>query len=235
MIFLLVCPINSPSYPSTSSLQGSPMLSQWRFFSSVPSPVTISFVNKNNLLLLTWTTQGCLSVPYNCLSAQIRIVTSSTFSHCVARSSDSTRISFLFQAFSHLIFLKVYQLLYWLCSPVIWASYSALNLTFLDANYAWILHIFYTNPLLDTVFHLHLCILSHFIRTAFSLNLADAILWLQASSSYPAHISLLSLSLNYYSISLSHFTCNFRNCLFKASLSHPSSPNHDGKVDSCLW
>lgn len=74
-----------------------------------------------------------------------------------------------------------------------------------------------------------------FFRTAFSLNLADAILWLQASSSYTAHLSLLSLSLNYYFISLSHFTCNFRNCLFKASLSHPSSSNHNQKVESCLW
>lgn len=51
----------------------------------------------------------------------------------------------------------------------------------------------------------------------------------------PAHLSLLSLSLNYYSIALSHFTCNFRNCLFKASLSHPSSSNHNQKVESCPW
>lgn len=109
----------------------------------------------------------------------------------------------------------------------------------LGSNSTWILHIFYTKLLLDAVFNLHLCIhlsiLSHFFRTAFSLNLADAILWLQASSSYPAHLSLLSLSLNYYSVSLSHFTCNFRNCLFKASLSHPSSSNHNQKAESCLW
>lgn len=109
----------------------------------------------------------------------------------------------------------------------------------LGSNSTWILHIFYTKLLLDAVFNLHLCIhlsiLSHFFRTAFSLNLADAILWLQASSSYPTHLSLLSLSLNYYSVSLSHFTCNFRNCLFKASLSHPSSSNHNQKAESCLW
>lgn len=110
---------------------------------------------------------------------------------------------------------------------------------FLGSNSTWILHNFYTKLLLDAVFHLHVCIhlsiFSHFFRTAFSLNLADAILWLQASSSYPAHLSLLSLSLNYHSVSLSHFTCNFRNCLFKASLSHPSSSNHNQKAESCLW
>lgn len=110
----------------------------------------------------------------------------------------------------------------------------------LGSNSTWILHIFYTKLLLDAVFNLHLCIRlsipSHFFRAAFSLNLADAILWLQASSSYPVHLSLLSLSLNYCCVSLSHFTCNFRNCLFKASLSHPSSSNHNQKkAESCLW
>lgn len=132
------------------------------------------------------------------------------------------------------------QLLYWVIKqPSNLTLYSALNLINLGSKSTWILHIFYPKHLLHAVFHLHLCIhlsiLSHFFRTAFSLNLADAILWLQASSSHPAHLSLLSLSLNYYSISPSHFTCNFRNCLFKASLSHPSSSNHNQKAESCLW
>lgn len=61
IIFLLVCPVNNPSYISASSLKDSPVLGKWQFLPFMPYHATISFENKNNLLLLTWTTHLSLS------------------------------------------------------------------------------------------------------------------------------------------------------------------------------